>query len=284
MAGPVFEKVDRFIGQLGNPIGVKSYKPFNSTGEDYLPSYLGMDGIPMDIVPQFPIEAQTVLLTEQASFDPDIVTKIKKQLTDGKTVVITTGLLKALKGKLDEIVELQYTGRTVSTREFMGGREPGVHKSDTDILVPEITFFTNDSGPVISASTSATRTSGVPILHRAKYSKGLLYVLTVPQAQGDLYAYPQPVLNTIREVLGKQMYVRLDAPSRVSLFVYDNDKFIVESFQEIPVPTARVITDKRITKLRDMLTGQVLEGTPQGLTTVFNTPLVPGSYRVFSAE
>ena len=284
MAGPVFEKVDRFIGQLGNPIGVKSYKPFNSTGEDYLPSYLGMDGIPMDIVPQFPIEAQTVLLTEQASFDPDIVTKIKKQLTDGKTVVITTGLLKALKGKLDEIVELQYTGRTVSTREFMGGREPGVHKSDTDILVPEITFFTNDSGPVISASTSATRTSGVPILHRAKYSKGLLYVLTVPQAQGDLYAYPQPVLNTIREVLGKQMYVRLDAPSRVSLFVYDNDKFIVESFQENPVPTAHVITDKRITKLRDMLTGQMLMGTPQGSTMVFNTPLVPGSYRVFSAE
>ena len=284
MAGPVFEKVDKFIGQMGNPIGVKSYKPFNSYGEDYLPSYLGMAGIPMDIVPQFPTEAQTVLLTEQAGFDPNIVTKIKKQLTDGKTVVITTGLLKALKGRLDDIVELQYTGRTVATREFMGGRGPGVNKSDTDILVPEITFFTNDSGPVISALTSASKTSGVPILHRAKYSKGLLYVLTVPQAPGDLYAYPQPVLNTIREVLGKEMYVRLDAPSRVSLFVYDNDKFIVESFQENPVPTARVITDQRVTKLRDMLTGQVLAGTPQGSTTVFNTPLVPGSYRVFSAE
>jgi hypothetical protein len=284
MAGPVFEKVDRFIGQMGNPIGVKSYKPFNSYGEDYLPSYLGMAGIPMDIVPQFPTEAQTVLLTEQAGFDPNIVVKIKKQLTDGKTVVITTGLLKALKGRLDDIVELQYTGRTVATREFMGGRGPGVNKSDTDILVPEITFFTNDSGPVISAMTSASKTSGVPILHRAKYSKGLLYVLTVPQAPGDLYAYPEPVLNTIREVLGKEMYVRLDAPSRVSLFVYDNDKFIVESFQENPVPAARVVTDKRITKLRDMLTGQVLAGTPQGSTTVFNTPLVPGSYRVFSAE
>jgi hypothetical protein len=284
MAGPVFEKVDRFIGKMGNPIGVKSYKPFNSTGEDYLPGYLGMAGIPMDIVPQFPVEAQTVLLTEQAAFDPDIVAKIRRQLTSGKTVVITTGLLKALKGKLDEIVELQYTGRTVSTREFMGGRGTGSNKSDTDILVPEITFFTNDSGPVVSAFTSATRTSGVPILHRAKYGKGLLYVLTVPQAQGDLYSYPQTVLNTIREVLGKEMYVRLDAPSRVSLFVYDNDKFIVESFQEAPVPAARVITDQRFTKLRDMLTGQVLTGTPQGSTTVFTTPLVPGSYRVFSAE
>jgi hypothetical protein len=41
--------VDRFIGKMGNPIGVKSYKPFHSYGEDYLPSYLGMAGIPMDI-------------------------------------------------------------------------------------------------------------------------------------------------------------------------------------------------------------------------------------------
>jgi hypothetical protein len=284
MAGPVFEKVDKFIGQMGKPIGVKSYKPFHSSGEDYLPSYLGMAGIPMDIVPEFPAEARTVLLTEQASFDPNIVARIKKQLTDGKNVVITSGLVKALKSKLDEIVELQYTGRTVSTRDFMGGRSSGLERSETDIFVPEITYFTNDSGPIISAFTSASKTSGVPILHMAKYSKGLLYVLTVPQAEGDLYAYPQPVLNTIREVLGKDMYVRLDAPSRVSLFVYDNDKFIVESFQETPVPAARVITDKRITKLRDMLTGQVLVGTPQGSTTVFNTPLVPGSYRVFSAK
>lgn len=284
LAGPVFEKVDKFIGKMGNPIGVKSYKPFHSSGEDYLPSYLGMAGIPMDIVPQFPTEAQTVLLTEQASFDPAIVSKIRKQLVDGKTVVITTGLLKALGSKLDDIVELRYTGRTVSTRDFMGGRGPGVEKSETDILIPEITFFTNDSGPVVSAFTAATKTSGVPILHKARYSRGLLYVLTIPQAQGDLYAYPQPVLNTIRELLGREMYVRLDAPSRVSLFVYDNNKFIVESFRENPVPDARVITDKRITKLTDMLTGQVLTGTPEGSTTVFITPLVPGSYRVFAAE
>ena len=284
MAGPVFEKVDRFIGKMGKPIGVKSYKPYHSFGEDYVQSYLGMDGIPMDIVPEFPTDAQTVLLTEQASFDPGIVGKIEKQLAGGKTVVITSGLLKALKGKLDDIVELQYTGRTVSVRDFMQGRGPNVERSDTDILVPEITYFTNDSGPTISAFTSATKTSGTPILHRAKYSKGLLYVLTIPQAEADLYIYPRSVLNSIREIVAKDMYVRLDAPGRVSLYVYDNDKFIVESFQENPVPTARVVTDKRITKLLDMLTGQVLVGTSQGSTTVFETPLTSGSYRVFSAQ
>jgi hypothetical protein len=39
-------------------------------------------------------------------------------------------------------------------------------------------------------------------------------------------------------------------------------------------------TDKRLAKLRDMLTGQVLVGTPQGAKTVFNTPREPGDYLV----
>jgi hypothetical protein len=165
----------------------------------------------------------------------------------------------------------------------MGERGLSGVKSDSDILLPQINSFTNDSGGIITAFTSEAKTSGDPILLRTKYSKGLLYVLTIPQAQGDLYSYPQSVLNTIRQVLAKDMYVRLDAPSQVSLYVYDNDKFIVESFQENLVP-ARVVTDNRITKLRDMLTGQQLVGTSQGSTTVFEMTLNPGSYRVFSAE
>jgi hypothetical protein len=269
---------------MGNPMGVKIYKPFPSFGEDYLPSYLGMVGIPMDIVPEFPAEAQTILLTEQASFDPDIVAKIKQQLVAGKTVVITSGLVKVLGAKLDDIVELHYTGKTVSARRFLGGTGEGSQQSETDILLPEILFFTNDSGPDISAITSAAGASGVPILLKARYGKGQLYVLTIPQAQGDLYAYPEPVLNSIRQLLGRELFVRLEAPSGTSLFVYDNDKFIVESFQEAAQPNVRVITRQQFTKLTDLLTGQVLTGTPQGLETVFNTPLTPGSYRVFAAE
>ena len=142
-----------FLGELGKPIGVKTYKPFHSSGEDYLPSYLGMLGIPMDIVPEFPADARTVLLTEQARFDPAIVAKIKKQLAAGKDVVITSGLLKALQGKgMEDIVELDYTGQTVSTREFMGFRLGGANKAESDILVPEIRYATNDAWEIVSAS------------------------------------------------------------------------------------------------------------------------------------
>lgn len=278
-AGQVFAKVDGFLGQLGNPIGVKTYKPFNSSGEDFLPSYLGMIGIPMDIVPEFPTDAKTILLTEQAKYDPDIVSKIKRQLVAGRNVVITSGLLKALQGKgIEDIVELEYTGQTVYTREFQGFRLGGANKAESDILIPQIRYATNDAWEIVSGLTSASKTSGTPVLLSAKYSKGVLYVLTIPQAMGDLYSYPPGVLRAIRDVLAPDMYVRLDAPSRVSLFVYDNDRFIVESFQDDPVE-ARILTDKRVTRLRDVLSGAELTGGPP-----FAVRLERGSYRVFAAE
>ncbi len=284
-AGPVFEKVDSFLARLGKPVGVDTYKPFHSYGEDHLPSYLGMVGIPMNIVPEFPSSSKTVLLTEQARFDPQIVAKIKRHLAAGNNVVITSGLLKALQGKgIEDIVELEYTGRTVAVREFLGGRGmASAPPVEPDILIPEIRYFTNDSWEVVSAFTSPTRTSGTPVLLSAKYSRGVLYVLTIPNAPGDLYSYPPPVLRAIRDVLARDMFVRLDAPSRVSLFVYDNDTFIAESFRDEPVE-ARILADKRITRLRDLVTGEVLTGTLQGANTVFQVPLTRASYRVFAAQ
>jgi len=283
-AGPVFEKVDSFLDKLGKPIGVDTYKPFHSYGEDHLPSYLGMLGIPMNIVPEFPSASRVVLLTEQARFDPQIVAKIKKHLSEGKNVVITSGLLKALQGKgIEDIVELEYTGRTVAVREFMAGRGMAPPRVEPDILLPEIRYFTNDSWEVVSAFTSPTKTSGTPVLLSAKYSKGVFYVLTIPHALGDLYSYPPEVLRPIRQVLAGHMFVRLDAPSRVSIFVYDNDTFIVESFRDEPVQ-ARILADKRITRLRDLVSGEQFGGMTEGANTVFNIPLTRASYRVFAAQ
>jgi hypothetical protein len=280
LAGYVFQQVDAFVGKLGKPIGVKTYKPYHSSGEDFLASYLGMIGIPIDIVPEFPADAKTILLTEAAKGDPAIVDRIRRQLQDGKNVVITSGLLKALQGKgIEDIVELEYTGRTVSAREFFGRGLSA--RSETDILIPEIRYATNDSWEVVSAMTSPSRTTGTPILHSAKYSKGVLYVLTIPQAQGDLYSLPPDVLTAIRNVVCRDMYVRLEAPSQLSLFVYDNDTFIVESFRET-TDTARIVTDRRIAKLRDLVTGRELVGQARGDRTVFDTLVRPGTYSVFA--
>src|SRR5450759_4549604 len=155
-AGYTFEKVDKFIGKLGNPVGIKSYKPYNSLGEDFLQNYLGMAGIPMDIVPVFPTDVKMVFLTEQAKYDPLIVSKIKGQLIAGKNMMITSGLLRVLKGKgIEDIVELEYTDRKVLVKEFAGGGQPN-SLAKTEILIPQIQYLTNDSWEDITSLASGS--------------------------------------------------------------------------------------------------------------------------------
>ena len=83
----------------GKPLGIASYKPYQSSGEDFLHDYLGNLGLPIELTPEFPTEARLVLLTESARQDPRIVPKIQHQLVSGKSVVITSGLLRALQGR-----------------------------------------------------------------------------------------------------------------------------------------------------------------------------------------
>ena len=177
-------------------------------------------------MPEFPGEAQTVLLTECAAFDPTIVDKIKKQLMDGKSVVITSGLLRALQGKgIEDIAEIRYTDRKAIIKGFRGQANisPDLH-----ILIPQIQYLTNDVWELVSGMTQ--NDLGYPLLLQAGYGKGTLYVLTIPENFSDLYSFPAPILTQIRNVLLRDLFVRIESPGDVSLFVYDNDTFIVESF------------------------------------------------------
>ncbi len=295
VAGLVFEQVDGLLGQLGRPTGVKSYKPYQSLGEDFLQNYLGMVGIPLEMVPEFPTDAKMVLLTESARFDPAIVSKIKRHLTEGKNVVITSGLLKALQDKgLSDIAELECTGARISTREFRRGFfGPAVAPLESPIVIPQIRYLTNDAWELIGCITNNT---GYPLLVQAGYSKGLLYVLAVPDDFGDLYRLPAEVLTQIKNVVAKDLFVRLDAASQVCLLVYDNNTFIVESFLSEPVEVGLAV-DRRFTQLRDLVTGEVLAtgstaepGTPRGRgmggsdKVTVRTQIKPHSYRAFLAQ
>jgi hypothetical protein len=271
--------VDRFLGKLGTPVGVKSYKPYHSSGEDFLHNFIGMLGIPIELQPEFPVGAKTIFLTESAKFDAGIVGKIKTELVAGHDVVITSGLLRALQGKgIEDIAELEYTDHKAATREYSNGWR--VMPGDAEIAIPEIRYPTNDSWEIVSGLTEGV---GYPVLLRSAYSKGALYVLTIPENFGDLYNLPPEALAALRGVLAKDLFVRIEAPGQVSLFVYDNDTFIVESF--LPhLTAARVVAQKRIAKLRDLVTGAEVTGQPRGEQMVFDVPLAPHSYRAFAAE
>ena len=291
IADIVLRKADELVGQLGTPIGIPSYKVFHATGEEFLQNYLGMAGLPMDMFPTFPEGDKTVLLTRQAATDPDLAAKIRKQLQAGNDVVITTGLLMAAPEKIAEICELRCTDYKALVNDF--GR---FGKSSRDILIPQVQYLTNDSWEVVSAGRPLSGgVSGYPILHRALYSKGTMYVLTIPDDYGQLYDYPTAALNEIRRLLSKGLDLYLEGPAKVSLFLYDNKTVIVENFNDEPVDVSLCGAAADLKSFTDLESGAVVPATvPQGPGAFFSrrwTPqakasftVAPHSYRAFRYE
>jgi hypothetical protein len=294
-AGYSLAEVDPIAGQLGRPIGLKSYKPYQSSGEDFLHNYLGMIGIPIDLYPTFPTDAAMVLLTESAKDDPQIVDKIKSQLRAGKNVVITSGLLHALQGHgIQDIVEMHETGQVLGVQKYWGAFGPGggtdLGKSPA-ILVPRISFLTNDAWPVVRGTANGY---AAPLLLMDRYSKGMLFVLTIPDNFNDLYLLPQPVLTALKSYLLGDFPVQLDAPSQVSLFVYDNNRFVVESFGDAPVDVTVSVLGQH-SAIRNVATGAITSGEPvptrpkgqMPLTakrTSFKLTIMPHSYVAFAEQ
>lgn len=315
IAGYSAELLDRFLGKLGRPIGVATYKPCNSVGEAYLPDFLGMIGVPIDLVPAFPTNATTILLTAASAHDPDLVAKVKQFVRAGGRVIATTGLMEDLGDKgFQDIAEIEITGHRVMAKRFGGGRggfggaggrgaDETVTNAEADlnILMPQLRHFENDTWTGIPFSTAAY---SYPMAVSASYGLGTFYALAVPDDFADLHRLPRSTLNQIRNLLGHDLFVSLDAPDHVSLFAYDNRTFIVQNFRSQPVAArVRVV---HATSLQDLLSGETLtaipdagEGSDSGRPRVGGggrgnfggaggTPFemaVPGhSFRVFQAD
>ena len=290
VAGYTLETINAFISKLGKPIGIKSYKPYHSLGDDFLQNYLGMIGLPMDMHPEFPTDQKVVLLTEQAKYDPNIIAKIKTQLVNGNDVVITSSLLRAIPEKIAEISELR-ADKLALVNDFGASG-----KIDKDILIPQVLYHTNDAWETVSAGRPLSGgVSGYPMLLRAPYSKGNMHVMTIPEDFGNLYDLPVGVLNSFRQLLSRDLDFRIDAPAKVGLFLYDNGTFIVNSFLDEPV-TIRIYAKEGIDKITDLLSGAVVEKMPvpaataarpmmrrgDDKTNIFRVTLPPHSYKVFS--
>ncbi len=117
MAGhPDHEKVIAESGRLAElaafvrehpVIGVPAYKPPNSdpAGDMYIMDFLGMLGIPIIPVHEFPEDAPVIFLPAQAAADPDLLGKIKTARARGARLIFTTSLLIA-SAQGDELAQM----------------------------------------------------------------------------------------------------------------------------------------------------------------------------------
>ena len=273
VAAYALRQVDRVAGELGKPLGLSSYRPYHSSGEDFLCDMVGMIGIPVEMYPEWP-QAKTVLLTEAAKHDSGIVSKIEQRLRAGDNVVITSGLLRALEDQgMNQITDMRLTGHVLGATSYVAGFGSGggseLAGSQNAILFPEVHFYTNEDWAVVRGLAAGR---GVPLLLMDKYGEGTLYVWTLPENLNDLYRLPSSVLDSLRRYLQPGSPVRLEGPAKVSLFTYDNGAFVVESYLDHPV-AVRITAN--FAQIQNLLTGVTLTGDP--VTTRFAPPRRSGT-------
>ena len=117
---------------------------------------------------------------------------------------------------------------------------------------------------------------------RDRYGKGVMYTLAVPDARPDMYNLPSGVLSRMRQALAVNG-IWMEGPSRISLFVYDNDTFIVYPY---------VMDGVQRTCIRLHVSGAKALEIPVGNRTleplytqhgeaIFEVPALPGDYMLY---
>ena len=110
-----------------------------------------------------------------------------------------------------------------------------------------------------------------------------MFIVTIPDDFGDLYNYPETILNTIRESIQDHMRVRLQSPSNVTLFTYDNDTFIVRSFNPFIHNISIVINEEDVV-LYDIERQREVTGTSINGETIFTVEAYPSTNMVYQIK
>jgi hypothetical protein len=228
------------------------------------------------------------------------VNHIKKQLSDGKAVIVTSGLYAALQGKgIEDIVELEVSSRRFIADNFVTSFwpvapdiTPNEAIANKNILFPQLGNITNDSWILVAGTSDGV---GYPVLLLDRYGKaGRFYVWTIPDNQHHLYQLPVNVTTAIKDVVMAGFPVRLDGPSQVALFAYDNDSLVVESY--LPgTTTVKVSVLGSAKQLRDLDSGELIGALPKTekksefepvleKRTSFEVQILPHSFRGFKVE
>ena len=249
------KRVDRLMGEAGKPVGVKSYEPYDGDGEDQLPNYLGMMGIPIEPVREFDESAPLLFLAQNACIDKDVTAKLERYLRNGGNAVITSGFFRhEYENGVKDFTSVRLTGRhihgseyLISSRNYSGGVNVA---GKAEVGFEAMNYKTNSTWADISVQSGE---DNFPLFTEDQYGKGRLFILNVPENFADLYQLPAAVRETIAKhmTIGLPLYLGPDAAGctpvsasraggRVNLFAYDNGVFGIWN-QESTSQTVRVI-------------------------------------------
>ncbi len=197
-------------------LGVDYYMPHGGNGDEgpyMLPGYLGMCGIPLNPVSEFPSAEGTCFLADNASKDPGLADKIIKRLREGKDLVMTYGLYQRLKD-----TEVGNFLQVVDASGSMASKDFGPHgKSKKKISFPKLLLST---WPYTRQAVLRREDGDFAMLMQFKYLNGKVTILNLPENTFDLFRLPEGVLNAIRASLLPGLGITLEGSAKVALYAY----------------------------------------------------------------
>ncbi|MBN1507034.1 MAG: hypothetical protein JW955_09315 [Sedimentisphaerales bacterium] len=225
--------------------GVPAYKPPNSEpyGDMYLMDFLGMLGIPLVPVHQFPEGAPVVLLPAQAATDPDLLNHVNKAMAKGVHVIVTASLLITLSqgGELARMVGVDPNIKSSPTRArcATGATEVMIDLEAPIETTPRLgdIVCTASGKTLLLLRTVATPDGTISLLHTHTYNQAdfdaVGEVLLCPRRLG-LLSLDGPPLSSLRAVFGSSVVGTIhDGPSGVTFHPFSGSgglDFVLQNF------------------------------------------------------
>jgi hypothetical protein len=225
-------------------VGVPAYKPPNSEphGDMYLMDFLGMLGIPLIPVHQFPEAAPVVLLPAQAAADPDLLNHAKRAMAKGTHVIVTTSLLIAL-SQGGELARMVGVDPNIQSSPIRASCTTEVTEAMIDLESPIETaarpgdvVCTAAGKTLLLLRTVSTPNGTVSLLNTHTYSQtdfdAVSEVLLCPRPLG-LLSLDGPPLSALRSAFRGAAGTILDGPSGVTFHPFSGSSdlgFVVQNF------------------------------------------------------
>lgn len=239
---PYFTKMlpefDRVAGILqGTSHGVPIYLPYGSSGEYNLFGYLGMAGIPLEPVAEFPKESQSAIFCLNSLKDTSLADEMLGRLRDGKDVFMTYSLWRRLRRtEFKNILSLMEYNGTATSDKFglleYGFREKTV-KADRQFTFPGVEATT---WPETRDVTLSSPDYDFSVLMRIQYLKGTVYVLNMPENFYDLLELPTDVLNSIRRSFMMDLGMEFDGPGHVAMYLFGDKQYVLYNMGDKEAP------------------------------------------------
>ncbi len=223
--------------------GVMAYKPANSPahGDLYIMDFVGMLGIPLIPVSQYPEDARVVFLPTQAAADHEILSKIEKSLADQATVIFTTGFLAhAVDGeRLAEIAGISWPldiSPLKAEQIIVEGKAEDILygldlESDIQPTEGKVKLLARNKTrdiPFLVAGEN-TFTLNVHTFSQADFDK-VGEVLLCPRPLG-LMEIPESWASTLRSAFLTPMGIEFNAPTRLSLQPYGTSGWVIHNYR-----------------------------------------------------